>query len=464
MTAPADTTLTLSPVTDLGAAVAEVPVEALRTPEVLQPMRQDGKDGFRMRPESDIQVARILQLATEAEQPLALCRADAGALEQPVWLDLTRINAVKRHRISDFTLTVEAGITLGDLDALLRPHGQQFPLQYPERTVLADVLAEDRPSLETGWMGYPRDYVLGLEVATPDGQITRCGGEVVKNVTGYDLNKLYVGSHHTLGVITTATLKLTALPEATRSWLFEFDNLNQAFQTLKRLLAKELPLTRCELYHSARLGSTDSAQSIAPWQLLLEVAGDLGLMKHITPMIRDLVVRPESESSLHPAREAKLFRVLSTWPTDALVVEAALPLGSLEDIYFRLSLAFPGEAMPTLQLRPGAGLMWCLWPEGAYPAPAALAQALDGLANRLKDTTGRPTGFFQLVQYPESFAPLAQRLNWPADPVVRTLMQRIKCAYDPNGVLTSKRLPWPRTASDLVAANQQASEKGRWLS
>lgn len=180
--------------------------------------------GFRVAPQSPQQVAQLLATCQGEKTgqtfpcpiPLSVDKLTAQALPLPLWLDLSELTSVRFHWPADLTIQVETGITLGELNALLATHGQRYPLSYSPEIRLLEILGDDRPAPETGVPGsqfsYPRDTVLGLEVVTTEGHVTKCGGHVVKNVTGYDLNKLYVGSRHTLGVITAATLRVQPLP------------------------------------------------------------------------------------------------------------------------------------------------------------------------------------------------------------------------------------------------------------
>lgn len=405
-----------------------------------------GTSGWMLTPADTQQVAQLLYLAQQQEQPLAIAEFESRQLSSPVWLNLSRMDRLRKYRKADLTLTVESGITFGALMGLIHAEGHDFALHYPRETLLIDILAEDRPALETGFRGYPRDYVLGLEFVTPDGQISRCGSEVVKNATGYDLNKLYVGSFNSLGVISAVTLKLMALKEGTRSWLFEFDDIHQGFQTIARLLKQPFPYRHCELYHRDRLGTAQHAKTVAPWQLLVEMGEDNALLKHITPLMRDLVVSPESESSLHPARESSLFQRLSTWTAEELVVEVALPVhavsATMEDFYFRLTTLFrQPDLFPVLQMRPAAGLVYLIWPPSRLPEPASLEAVLLELRQQLKQNPRWGGGFLRMAQFPQPFQGLASYFNLPEAPGVRRLMERCKASYDPNGVLYSSRLP-----------------------
>src|SRR5699024_10913098 len=88
--------------------------------------------------------------------------------------------------------------------------------------------------------GVTRDYVLGLEIVLPNGEIIRTGGKLAKDVAGYDLTRLYVGSEGTLGVITEATLKLIPQPEAKKSMLALYHDLEKAAETVSAIIANRM--------------------------------------------------------------------------------------------------------------------------------------------------------------------------------------------------------------------------------
>lgn len=119
----------------------------------------------------------------------------------------------------DMTVTVEAGVTLGALQATVRAHGQRlaFDAPLPERATVGGLIAtNDYGPLRTRF-GTLRDLILGAAFVRPNGVLARGGGRVVKNVAGFDLPKLLVGSLGTLGCIATATFRLHPLPEAQSS-------------------------------------------------------------------------------------------------------------------------------------------------------------------------------------------------------------------------------------------------------
>src|SRR5438552_3360089 len=105
------------------------------------------------------------------------------------------------------TVTVETGLTLAALQARLAERGQWLPIDppNPQTATLADILNANGSGPHRFGFGTIREHLLGLTVALADGRLIHSGGKVVKNVAGYDLCKLFVGSHGTLGVAVEAT-------------------------------------------------------------------------------------------------------------------------------------------------------------------------------------------------------------------------------------------------------------------
>src|SRR5690606_21620432 len=117
-----------------------------------------------------------------------------------------------------------------DIDREAQRHGLMYPPDPSSSHVstIGGNLAENAGGPRGLKYGVTKDYVLGLEVVTPEGDIIRTGGRTVKNVTGYDLTKLIVGSEGTLGIITEATLQLIPRPQATQTMMVIFDDIIDA--------------------------------------------------------------------------------------------------------------------------------------------------------------------------------------------------------------------------------------------
>ncbi|MCE2500313.1 MAG: FAD-binding oxidoreductase [Dehalococcoidia bacterium] len=129
-------------------------------------------------------------------------------------LDLTQLNRVVDFQPADLTVSVEAGVTIAQLDAALAQDGKHVPISAPQagRATVGGTLATGVSGPLRAAYGLPRDWLIGINVVGADGTPTKAGGKVVKNVTGYDLNRLYTGSLGTLAVITEATFKLAPAP------------------------------------------------------------------------------------------------------------------------------------------------------------------------------------------------------------------------------------------------------------
>jgi glycolate oxidase FAD binding subunit len=155
---------------------------------------------------------------------------------------LRRLGRVLEHEPGDLTATAEAGITLDALQAALGTGGQWLPLDPPApgTATLGGVLAANAAGPRRHGYGTARDLVIGMRVVAADGQLIRAGGKVVKNVAGYDLVKLYIGSLGTLGIIVDATLKLRPRPEAEGACWATFASLDAAAGAAGVLAGSEL--------------------------------------------------------------------------------------------------------------------------------------------------------------------------------------------------------------------------------
>jgi glycolate oxidase FAD binding subunit len=124
---------------------------------------------------------------------------------------------ILEHEPGDLTCIVEAAVRLADLQAALAPHGQRFSLDPPGDPTLGECLLEDLSGPLRHRFGTLRDLVIGVTVTLPDGTRASSGGKVVKNVAGYDLGKLFCGSHGRLGSVERLALRLHPQPVARRT-------------------------------------------------------------------------------------------------------------------------------------------------------------------------------------------------------------------------------------------------------
>ena len=131
-------------------------------------------------------------------------------------VDVRALSQVIDYPARDMTITVQAGITVAQLQALLAAEKQRLPIDVPraDQATLGGVLAVNVSGPRRLGFGTLRDYVIGISTVNDEGQEVKAGGRVVKNVAGYDLCKLHIGALGTLGIISQVTLKLRPLPES----------------------------------------------------------------------------------------------------------------------------------------------------------------------------------------------------------------------------------------------------------
>ncbi len=208
-------------------------------------------------------------------------------------VDLTGMNRVIDYPVADMTITVEAGITLGEIARVLDAEGQRLEIDapQPDRATVGGVFATNATGSRRFGCGRPRDQIIGVGFVTADGNAVKGGGRVVKNVAGYDFPRLLTGSLGTLGVISHVTLKVRPKPEATAIVVASYADPEALAHDLDRLntsstrpVAVDLlnePAARRVGFETAGwtlvLGYEANAASVA-WQVdraAVELAGDV---------------------------------------------------------------------------------------------------------------------------------------------------------------------------------------------
>lgn len=164
-------------------------------------------------------------------------------------LCLDRLRRLVAYEPADMTVTVEAGMSLANLQGILAGSGQFLPVDppLPAEATLGGILATRASGPLRAAYRTISDSLLGVRVVNADGRITKAGGRVVKNVAGYELGRLYAGSHGTLAVIVEATFKVQPRPEAQEALLLSVSELTQAQELLYALLAGEATPSFVEL-------------------------------------------------------------------------------------------------------------------------------------------------------------------------------------------------------------------------
>lgn len=198
---------------------------------------------------TEADVAGAIRAANESGEAIVLWGGGTriGIGEPPerydVALDLRDLSGIVDHEPADLTVTVRAGTTIAELQAALAAHGQWWPVEvaHPERATVGGTIASAADGPARYRYFHPRDWVIGVRAVLGDGTLTKAGGRVVKNVTGYDLSRTYSGSFGTLCAIVEASLKLVPLPERRVTLRTDLPALGRSYQRVVRELVRERP-------------------------------------------------------------------------------------------------------------------------------------------------------------------------------------------------------------------------------
>ena len=195
------------------------------------------------------EVSKIMKYAYENNIPVTARGSGTGlvgaavALRKGIVLDLTGMNKILELDEENLTLTVEPGVLLMEIAQYVEDHDLFYPPDPGEKTAtIGGNISTNAGGMRAVKYGVTRDYVRGLEVVLPNGEIMNLGGKVVKNSSGYSIKDLIVGAEGTLAIITKATLKLLPLPKKAISLLVPFEDLDSAIETVPKIIkSKSIP-------------------------------------------------------------------------------------------------------------------------------------------------------------------------------------------------------------------------------
>ena len=199
-------------------------------------------------PENTEQVSKIVSYANSRRIPVTPRGAGSSLsgnvipVNNGIVLNFRKMNNIVEIFARDLQVRVEPGIVYDELNAKLKAYNLFFPPDPGSSAVctIGGMVANNASGLGAVKYGVTRDYVIGLEVVLPSGQVITVGSRAVKASTGYDLLGLFVGSEGTLGVITQVTLKLRTLPQARRAALAYFDSASSAADAVSEMMNRSL--------------------------------------------------------------------------------------------------------------------------------------------------------------------------------------------------------------------------------
>jgi glycolate oxidase FAD binding subunit len=351
-------------------------------------------------------------------------------------LGLARLARLVEHEPGDLTATVQAGMTMAALQEALRARGQWLSLDPPEpdRATVGGVIAANAWGPRRHLYGTARDVLIGLTVVTAAGEVVRGGAKVVKNVAGYDIPKLFVGSHGTLGVIVEATLKLRPLPDDERLLAVCFARLAEAGAAAQALLASDLVPCVVDLLDGAAAAALrgaaaptlvvgfDGSREQVEWQAA-ELGRLLGPLGGGAPAPLDGRIWPRLSSAARDAGTPVAVMTLSVLPTGVA--------GTMEE----------GRRCAEAQ---GFRSAWSAH-AGVGAVIAALysdREALDpgpvtAVLRQWRAAAHAGAGHATLIRAP--VAVKADVAVWDEPGVAGRIMQRIKAQLDPQNILNPGR-------------------------
>ena len=438
----------VAPATIVDALRSVVPSEAIRTEGLENLAVDEVVPSVAVRPSDAEQTAAVLSACDQIGASVVPRGSGAQmALGKPpqtvdVVLEMSGLDQVVVHNPADLTLAVQAGVRLADLQAQLREEGQYLQVDAPfaDQATVGGLVATNVSGPLRVLAGSWRDLVIGAEVAGPDGTVTKSGGMVVKNVSGYDVHKAHIGALGTLGVLTRINLRVAPIPTVERTLVVGFGDALVAGMAVGKLV--ETPVRANGVDLVARELVPDLGEDWEPWVLAVRLGGTAAGVESQLGMVVE-ALRPGDGGrieTLEGASQASFWR--------AAVAVAEAPGGGQTYAVCRFSAL--SSQVPSLLKSAGEIA------EAAGLSAAGAAQAVNGVGRvRLTGSEDSAPYVDAVVEFRRAAehlgaavvveaAPVAAKRTvdvwgFGGDAVSLELMRRLRHAFDPNRTLNPGR-------------------------
>jgi glycolate oxidase FAD binding subunit len=366
-------------------------------------------------------------------------------------LDLSRLDRIVAYDPGDLTLSAEAGTPLSKIASVLAEHDQFIPLTVPfmaDATIGGTIVSGVDSPLRHSY-GTARDFVLGMNFVTGDGIAAKSGGRVVKNVSGYDIHKMLIGSLGTLGAITRIHFRTFPRPRQTRTFVAEFRGSREACEFRNAVVGSVLRPRTLEIVSQSARGQFLPAESVRPafgdrrWSVYVSFAGDADVLKRD---YQELLATRRSDArdsewlrELDPVEEDSVMRLVSEFPAAILErfpAAAILKISALGTELADVASYTASIEMPWAVVMRGLGVAYlALWPpddsEGSL-------HSLQQDCERVFARAGTPP--FRQVTLPWCPSALKRDIDvWGPRPASFELMKKLKNVFDPGGILSPGR-------------------------
>ncbi|MEW6663109.1 MAG: FAD-binding oxidoreductase [Bacillota bacterium] len=410
-------------------------------------------------PGSTEEVVKVVKVADE--HGIALYTRGAGTnlsggtvpLQGGIVMSMLKMNKILEIDKDNLTATVQPGVIIQELNDAVAPFGLIYPPDPGTVTTatMGGSVAECSGGLRGLKYGVTKHYVMGLQVVMADGEVIRAGGKTVKNVTAYDLVKLFTGSEGTLGVITEITVKLVPAPETRRSMLASFADMDGAARTITGIVSQKVIPATLEVMDNVTVRTVENYAKIglpveAAAILLIEVDGIPEVVEREAEIVARVcrknggevqIAQTDAERDrLWSARRAALPALAQVSPTtvleDATVPRTKVPemLKALQEIAKKYNLrigtfghAGDGNLHPTILADERDQEQM----ERVHKAVDEIFQVAIGLGGTLSGEHGIG-------------AAKKKYLEWELGPSGVEVLRKIKKALDPKGILNHGKM------------------------
>ncbi|WP_286229755.1 glycolate oxidase subunit GlcD [Neobacillus mesonae] len=406
-------------------------------------------------PRNTQEVAEVLKVCNEYKIPIVprgsgtnLC-AGTCPTEGGIVLLFKHMNKILEIDEENLTVTVQPGVITLDMTNAVEARGLFYPPDPSSMKIstIGGNINENSGGLRGLKYGVTRDYVIALEVVMPNGDIMRTGGKLAKDVAGYDLTRLMVGSEGTLGIITEATLKLIPMPETKKTMLALYQDLSAAARSVSKIIANKIIPATLEFLDQptlkvvedfAQIGLPTDVQAV----LLIEQDGPAEVverdLKKMAEVCREeqavsiqLAASEEEAEALRTARRAALSAIARLKPT-TILEDATVPRSEIANMVqaineiadkYKLDICTFGHA--------GDGNLHptCATDARNHEEMERVEQAFAEIFEKAIDLGGTITGEHGVG------AMKAPYLEWKLKKEGIAVMKAIKLALDPNNIL-----------------------------
>ena len=358
----------------------------------------------------------------------------------------SRLNRILEYEPADLTVIVEGGRSLGFLQKELARNGQFLPLDpsNAEHATIGGILASNASGPRGTYFGGARDRLIGIKVVHPNGDVTKGGGKVVKNVSGYDMNKLYTGSLGTLGIIVEATFKIAPLFKEERTLLLLCPSLDIATRLAFDIPKSGVQSLALELLDSRAVELLSSMMDDEPaskgYALVVELGGTPASVARQEKEVRALCQKAAVDATAIAGdrKAGRLWGAIRDFgrderrPATLIIKSTSLPTNMSSVIEGLSSVGKKAGLDGALLSRITSGITYSYWwaQNGAADALVTVVEAIRELGDRFNGHAVVEVCPIDLKREIDVWGVRGPQID---------LMKRIKEQFDPRGTLNPGR-------------------------